>query len=81
MLDLLANTPQALAMVEDLDIVRDRQEAAAADARHRYEQAMLAEAFALAAGRTDGPPHIEHIRLLCELIARQWSRHPEATPF
>lgn len=81
MIDRLSLTPQALAMVEDLDMVRDRQEAAAADARHRYEQAMLAEAFALAAGRTDGPPHIEHIRLLCELVARQWSRHPEAVPF
>lgn len=81
MSDRLSLTPQALAMVEDLDHIHDMRQAAADEARARYERAMIAEAFALAAGQSDAPPHLEHIRLLCELVARQWVRRPSSVPF
>jgi hypothetical protein len=76
MYDLLSQTPQALAMAANLDLIHARQDDAASLAQERYERHMIAEAFRIAAGHSDAPPHIEHIRLLCELVARQRVRRP-----
>lgn len=81
MLDRFASTPQALAMGDHPDFYADQAAAAADAARTRYERAIIAEAFAIAAGHSSAPPHLEHIRLLCELVAWQRARRPARIPF
>lgn len=81
MLDLLANTPQTIALADGLDIIHDQRQAAADAARDRYERGMINEAFLMAAGHSDTQPHIEHIRLLCELVARHHASRPSRIPF
>lgn len=81
MLDRLASTPQPLALGAHHDYYHDQAAAAADLARQRYERRMINEAFAIAAGQSSAPPHIEHLRLLCELVAWQRARRPARIPF
>ncbi len=81
MLDRLASTPQPLALGAHHDYYHDQAAAAADLARKRYERAMIHEAFMMAAGHSSAAPHIEHIRLLCELVARHHASRPTHIPF
>lgn len=81
MLTRLHVTPRAVALDTGSDFYADQAAAAADLARQRYERRMINEAFAIAAGQSSAPPHIEHLRLLCELVAWQRARRPARIPF